>query len=233
MVHDPKIKIYTVYKKDCEFNTLPQLPNDNIVYEDYVNGGMYSLSLLYNKAIDSCVEGTDSWFDYIIFRHDDLYIEDNNIVGKIDKALNDDSPYSICGVAGNRKCRIIDKNLWHLMGDNNSMSGAVAHTIGDNNIERFVTNFGVTPKRCILIDGCFFAINTRDIKKAGVRFDENNPSKFHFYDLNFCLDAHKAGLQITTYPIWVVHKSHGLSYVNNVEWSKGNEYFKNKWRNKL
>lgn len=209
--------------------------NDTIFQKGYSRlCGIYNLRLfennnrglagLYNKCI------TESNSDYIVFCHDDVSIEDTQLPEKIDQAIGDDSEFAICGVAGNQKCRVQDKNLWHLMGDRDSMSGAVAHYTGKDDTECFMTNFGVTPKRCILLDGVFLAVNVKKIREAGLRFDEDCPAKWNFYDLNFCMRANELGLKMTTWPIWIVHKSHGLSDINQEDWNKGNEYFKKKWR---
>lgn len=199
--------------------------NDGEYNLNFVEFNSKPISEVYNSFLD-----TDS--DYIIFCHDDLSIEDSQLSKKINQAIGDDSEYDICGVAGNRKCRIQDKNLWHAMGDRDTRSGAVAHYIGDSDIKCFMTDFGPTPSRCILLDGLFIAVNVKNINKVGLKFDENCPSKWNFYDILFSLNANKLGLKMTSYPIWVVHRSHGLETFKGDDWSKGNEYLKNKWSNK-
>lgn len=189
-----------------------------------------SVAKMYNKALD---DPNINQHDYVIFCHDDVSIEDANLLKKIDKAIGDDSEFAICGTAGTSSCVIKDKCLWHMMhNDITSLSGAVAHYTDKDDTECYMTNFGTSPKRVIMLDGLFIAVNIRKIKEVGVRFDESYPSKFHFYDLDFCLEANKAGLKITTYPIWMVHKSHGLEDINNPEWNAGNQHFKNKWKTK-
>lgn len=213
--------------------------NDTIFQKGYCKlfGFPYNLRLFENNTrglaelYNKCIVESNS--DYIIFCHDDVSIEDSQLPEKIDQAIGDDSEFAICGVAGNQKCRVQDKNLWHLMGDRESMSGAVAHYTGKDDTECFMTNFGVTPKRCILLDGVFLAVNVKKIREVGLKFDEDCPAKFNHYDLNFCMRANELDLKMTTWPIWIVHKSHGLSDINQEDWNKGNEYFKKKWINKL
>jgi GT2 family glycosyltransferase len=211
------------YKDSIFRNGYSEL-SDNFYNLNFVEFNGKPITEVYNSALD-----TDS--DYIIFCHDDISIEDSQLSKKIDQAIGDNSEYSICGLAGNRKCRVQDKNLWHLMGDGDTMSGAVAHYTGKDNVECFMSKFGLTPKQCILLDGLFLAINVKDVKNVGLRFDEHCPSKWNFYDLNFCMEANRLGLKMTTYPIWVVHRSHGLDTYSDKDWVKGNEYFKNKWSN--
>jgi hypothetical protein len=114
------------------------------------------------------------------------------------------------------------------MGPPQQYSGAVAHFAKGENNSRYMTSFGPTPKRCILLDGTFLAINTAKILKAGLRFDEQNPAKFHFYDLNFSLDANKLGLKLGTWPIWATHASHGLEQPTP-DWRAGESYFLTKY----
>ena len=190
----------------------------------YYTNNDQPLSKIYNEFLDS-----DHGYDYIIFCHDDVSIEDSNLYEKIDKAIGYDSEYAICGVAGNATCKIQGKNLWHTMNKRGSMSGAVAHYTGNDDTECFMTNFGPTPKRVLLLDGLFLAVNVKKIDEVGLRFDEECPSKWNFYDLDFSLQANKLGLKMTTWPIWIVHRSHGLSDLDNEDWNKGNEYFKKKW----
>ena len=209
------------------------LYKDSVFKRGYENlNGKYTLNFIekndkpiyevYNNHLNG-----DTDADYIIFCHDDVSIEDSMLSDKIDRAIGDDSEYAICGVAGSSKFYIQNKNLWHTLGDSNNRSGAVAHYTGKDDTQIFMTNFGITPVRCIVLDGLFLAINVKKIRQVGLTFDEECPAKYNFYDLNFCIQAHKLGLKMTTYPIWLVHKSHG--YYNNDDWVKGNEYFKNKW----
>jgi GT2 family glycosyltransferase len=197
---------------------------DNIDVHLVHNTGEKSLASIYNTYIDT------SEADYLILMHDDVSVEDSMIVEKIEEAIGDDSQFAICGPAGTSECVIQDKCLWHIMyNDIKSLSGAVAHYIDNDPRKCFMTNFGPSPKRVIMLDGLFLALNLKKIRDKGVRFDESYPCKWNFYDLDFCLESNKAGLKMTTYPIWMVHKSHGLADINQKDWNKGNEYFKKKW----
>ena len=62
--------------------------------------------------------------------------------------------------------------------DVKSLSGAVAHYTGKDDTECFMTNFGPTPKRVVMLDGLFLAINVKKIQESGIRFDESYPSGF-------------------------------------------------------
>lgn len=184
------------------------------------------LARLYNSRIKE----TDC--DYLVLCHDDVSLEDNNLKEKLIRAIGAESPYSVCGVAGNKTCKISGKNLWHIMSDGEqpTLSGIVPHYVKDSEELRTAASFGVTPARVMLLDGVFLAINVKEVREAGVLFDEDNPAGYHFYDLDFCLSANKAGLKMTTYPIWLTHASHGLSSWDDGGWNAGNGYFIKKWK---
>ena len=181
-----------------------------------------SLASIYNKQIAN-PSNRDS---ILVFVHDDCVLEDIMLYSKLMMATE---KFDIVGLAG-IKAPITIKSpaLWHLMGHPSQYSGAVAHFDKDSTNKRFMTSFGKTPERCILLDGVFLAINTKRILEKGLRFDEKSPAKFHYYDLNFCLDANKLGLKCGTWPIWVTHKSHGLEQPTQ-EWKDGERYFLTKY----
>jgi hypothetical protein len=207
---------------DCHNDSYQVLDLEFIHNDDYL-----PLAKLYNQIFDEV--DIDKKYEYIVFCHDDVTLNQANLPLTLERAIGEDSSYDICGVAGNTQCKICDKNLWHLMGTKDSMSGFVAHYNTDSTDECFMTNFGVVPQRVILLDGLFLALNLKKILEVGLRFDEDNPADFHFYDLNLALDANKLGLKMTTWPISLIHKSHGLNDINNPSWVMGNKYFKEKW----
>ncbi|MBW8190829.1 glycosyltransferase family protein [Neiella marina] len=213
------------------YQSLLKLNHDNYdVGLDVTTSNQQGLAALYNAKLDEYQD-----IDYIIFCHDDITIEDALLYEKVAQAIGEHSNFSVCGVAGTRECVIGEKNLWHWMykgfGTNapQPFSGAVAHYIGRDNSQCHVTNFGPTPQRCALLDGVFLAVNVKDLQSKKVRFDDNYPSKFHFYDLDFSLECNQAGLMLTTWPIWLIHASGGLSSTKNEQWAAGNQYFIDKW----
>jgi GT2 family glycosyltransferase len=163
----------------------------------------------------------------LVFSHDDSLIEDLFLQEKLNESIKE---FDIVGVAGIKpNITLKAPALWHLMGDRSQLTGAVAHFTGKDDKERFVTNFGTTPERTILLDGVLLAINTENILKSGLKFDETNPAKFHFYDLDFCLSANRLGLKCGTYPIFLTHRSHGL-ITPSQEFLDGQNWFLDKWR---
>jgi hypothetical protein len=179
------------------------------------------LAQVYNKHIIE--ENADK---ILVFCHDDIVIEDLFLTDKLNEGLEQ---FDILGLAGNTgPVNIQEPCLWHLMGHGHS--GAVGHFSGDSKqpSKRFMTSFGPMPERVVLLDGVFLAINTAKVLESGLKFDENNPSGFHFYDLNFSLDANALQLKLGTWPIWITHQSHGLSEVSS-DWEAGQKYFMEKY----
>ena len=76
------------------------------------------------------------------------------------------------------------------------------------------------------MDGVFLAISRKAFKK--VRFDEDCPAGFHFYDLAYTLDASLAGLKCGVVDAYITHASPGLREFTQ-DWKDGQEWFLNKY----
>ena len=111
------------------------------------------------------------------------------------------------------------------MGEKTDLRGCVAHGEKDN---YFYTSFGPTPSRAILIDGVLIGINLNKLPME-VKWDESYPSRFHYYDLDFCLECNRNKVKIGVVDIPIIHQSPGLSNPTE-EFYKGREYFINKWK---
>ena len=173
----------------------------------------------YNKVLDMAVsEG----YDTVILMHDDVQMDDWGWSDKLEEAFKE---YDIVGLAGAKQTEIKQPALWHLMSKQEDWSGAVAHPANDKQI--FMTNFGPTPQRCLVLDGLFLAIKVNSLKPE-VKFDESIPAIAHHYDIDFCLQANKHKLKLTTWPIWVVHKSPGLNQRDQA-FEDSEKYFIDKW----
>lgn len=144
--------------------------------------------------------------DIVLFAHDDVFIDDLKLKGKLYTAMKHMN-YDIIGLAGTKNIKIKPPYLWHRMSEMKDWSGAVSHPV-DESTKVAVTSFGRWPERCLVIDGLFMAVNLKRVLEVGWKFNENY--KYHHYDLSSCLDANKKSLKIGTYPIYVTHSSPGL-----------------------
>jgi len=183
------------------------------------------LAEIYNQYIHK------DYKDYtLVMAHDDLYIDDLRLEEKVNKALK---VYDVVGLAGTiGPLNIKPPALWHIMGGpRENYRGSVAHFKEKGNTKQlFSTSFGLTPDRVLLIDGLFMAVKVQTLLDNNIRFDETNPARFHFYDLDFCLQCNKAKLKIGVWPIWCVHASPGLQEYSQ-EFLMGQEWFIKKWGN--
>jgi hypothetical protein len=184
----------------------------NIVTENTIG-----LAKVYNAFLDLAqIQNRDC----VILVHDDVYLE-HNPIPKLEKLFDD---YDLVGVAGCSRAEIKSPALWHLMGAGN-LHGAVAHSHGN---QKFMTSFGVYPHRAVMIDGVFMAFNRKAIKQ--LRFDEDCPSNFHFYDLIASMRCHELGLKIGVGDVMITHASPGLREFTD-DWKRGECYYLSKYGN--
>ena len=201
--------------------------NDYTFYEGDVNAVIKTsnkdnIGKHYNRVIKM---GVDEGYDCVILMHDDVSVEDSFLRKKLETAFKE---YDVVGIAGAKNIQIKEPALWHLMCNVEDWSGSVAHPEGPTQIK--TTYFGPTPARCLVLDGLFMAIKVSSITDD-IRFDENIPAIAHHYDIDFCLNANKHGLKLTTWPIWCVHQSPGLSNFDQ-QFTDSQTYFFNKWERK-
>ena len=181
-----------------------------------------SLSMVYNKYM--CEEYYDK-YQCILFVHDDVYIDDTKVFIKIKTQFN--RGFSVVGLAGSSTVNIKEPALWHIMSDQKSWSGAVAHPYTNDRSQLYITSFGPTPKRCIIMDGLFLAVNTKLTRPVNVQFDTQ--FDFHHYDLDFCLQCNENKLKLTTAAINVIHDSPGLLSVDDPMFQRSQNRFINKY----
>ena len=183
-----------------------------------------SLASIYNQYI------TEEYKDYIVvFVHDDVFISDGNFCEKCVKAVELFDVFGVAGGTGAVEIPVNTPALWHLMC--NKKVGYAGH-YKSNEIKNdnpfttcWMTSFGYTPFPATLVDGVFFGINVGKVLNT-VRFDEHCPSRFHFYDLLFCINAKRAGLRVGVFPFNIFHQSPGLQSYSD-EFNNGDLYFKN------
>jgi len=185
----------------------------------YSNFNQYSLSEIYNKAIDD--HNTEN--SIMVFVHNDIKIRTQNW-GKLLLNKFNNSHYQIIGIAGTKYLH--ESGMWWK--DVNSMYGIVEHTDG---ITTWVSQYSkenkgkITP--VVIIDGVFMAIDCNNIEH---RFDEDFKG-FHFYDLAMVfpnyLDGCNAGV---TTDIRILHESVGQT---NEQWEMNRKQFVIKYKDEL
>ena len=192
-----------------------------------------ALAKVYNDSVDKALEDD---VDCLILVHDDVILEEN----PIPKLENLFEEYDLVGVAGASKVEIKSPALWHLMGGGAgwydahcNLHGCVQHSqivhgrmgYGGNNGDEVIktkSNFGKYPHRVVMIDGVFMALNREALKE--LNFNNDCPSKFHFYDLIASLSFHSKGGRVGVGDILITHESPGLREFTD-EWRAGEKYF--------
>jgi GT2 family glycosyltransferase len=177
------------------------------------------LGEVYNERIAAldCAE-------YLIFVHDDVWIEDFYLANRVIEGLE---RFDVLGIAGNKRRRdgqpswgFVDTEFhWEEAG---YLSGLIAH--GNEPMGR-ISAFGPAPAECELMDGVFFAAKRDTLRQKEVRFDPQ--FDFHLYDMDFCRTARTRGLRLGTWPIALTHQGKGK--FATPDWFKNYERYIAKW----
>lgn len=233
---EKRVKLVSVSSSNIEKSLIfrsQELINKTAVKDKFffngISNNQLSLATIYNHYLYDEESGQDA--DIIVFVHDDVFISDYGCF--IDKCYESIQRYHVFGVAGGYGEVTIEPNkpsLWHLI--TQKRVGYVAHYVEQNySIKNpyspnFMTSFGITPHDATLLDGVFLGVCVRSAREYGLKFDENCPSRFHFYDLLFSVNARLKGLKVGVFPINIIHQSHGLKEYDN-EFLEGEKYFRN------
>lgn len=200
------------------FKPLFGADSKKLVSLDITFSNTLGLPELYNRKIE---EYLDSDFTFLVFCHDDVYLDDHNLATKLHLARIQFG-FDIIGLAGGSSPKIASPTLWHLMCDKKTQRGAVTHPTFDRS-SLSVTTYGKSPAQVDIVDGLFMAVNVSAIKASNWRFNPNY--RFHHYDLASCLDAKRIGMTTGVYPIHVVHSSPGLNSYEDPEWKRSDATF--------
>ncbi len=184
-----------------------------------------AIAKAYNKQLNLALEEE---LDCLILCHDDIAIH-SNVTQQLKHFITE---YDVVGVAG-ASCIHVQKPItWRYLAKHakdhgkttiHCEHGAVAH--GDPDY-KLMSSYGYYPSPALIIDGQFMALSKQAIQT--IRFDENCPSRFDFYDLDYCLQAVTNQLKVGVSDICITHQSTG-SY-SNPDYPKGEEWFFQKWK---
>lgn len=219
-----KILVVTCTKGDGKDTQLVQSLNampDDVTLVINANNKV-SLSKAYNRQL---VAENLIKHDIVLFVHDDVYIDDLKLKGKLYTAVRE-LKYDIVGLAGAKSIKIKPPCLWHKMSEPSDWSGSVSHPVSEDKL--MVTNFGPWPQRCLVMDGLFLAVNLQRVLETGWSFNEDY--MFHHYDMSSCLDANRLKLKMGTYPIHVTHSSPGLRDINDSKFQASQKTFMSNYR---
>jgi tetratricopeptide (TPR) repeat protein len=179
------------------------------------------LSTIYNKAIAYAKHDPA----HLVFIHDDVYLLDFFWIGRVAEAL---AEFDVVGLAGNKR-RVAGQPGWRYLDDqftvdgSENLSGTIA--MGKSFTDSMVSHFGAEKQACKLLDGVFLAADSSRLTESGLGFDEQ--FRFHFYDLDFCRQAELKNMRMGTWPISVLHLSHGN--FNSPAWRDGLQLYRTKY----
>ena len=184
----------------------------------FFEGNANGLPGCYNTVLDECA-GTDV---IVVFAHDDVTIGDAFLREKLAHAF-DKQGYGIAGVAGSSQFNTSPDDpltKWCQPPDS-TWSGAVEHDLPGG--LTYMTSYGPTPRRCVVLDG-FLEVDM--LLFGALRFDEL--FAFDFFDVDFCLRAHCAGVALGTIGIYINHRSAGIA---SPSYHQAQMLFRAKWGN--
>lgn len=184
------------------------------------------LSHVYNIAIEESRDDPAM----LLFVHDDVRLCDLFWADRLRDGLN---AFDVIGIVGNRR-RVPRQPSWAFsavdfvsdrltVDDRQNFSGAFCH--GEGAAPEGIDAFGPSGQSVKLLDGLFLAARSDTLWEKSVRFDER--FEFHFYDLDFCRQAERAGLSLGTWPISVIHASKG--HFAGKRWRQAYERYIEKW----
>ncbi len=159
------------------------------------------LSTIFNACIENAEEDA-----VLVFIHDDVWIDEEQFADVVLAGLQQ---FDVIGVAGNKR-RVANQPAWPFIDadftwdSKENLSGRVAH--GEHAFGQ-ISDYGAVPASCELLDGVFLAAKKRTLVAKQVMFDDQ--FDFHFYDLDFCRTAKKAGLTLGTWAVSLTHQSAG------------------------
>lgn len=195
------------------------------------------LSKVYNSVLNG---DSVKMYDYVVFMHDDIWINDVLVFDKISDAANSFGLIGVCGGKGWEAQSDESKpNIWTIASRNAGMSGFMIHSCDKSMLQNsksttyrgkvlFASNYGDCPAPVLTIDGSFMCM-TRGAIESGLRFDER--FSFHFYDMDVSFSAFVGGIKAGTSAICLTHESLGAS-VAQTEFMESQKKFLEKWFHK-
>ena len=176
------------------------------------------LAVAYNAAIEDAPAGA-----VLVFCHDDVDLGPEPLAPQLQAAL---ARFDLVGVAGNQR-RQSAQVAWCLDPrsggwDHPFLSGALRHGTPDSSQ---LDVYGPAPMPVQLLNGVFLTARAETLQRSGVRFDPH--FAFHYYDLDLCRSARRAGLSLGTWPLPLLHASGGEPW--GATWTERQRAYLRKW----
>ena len=176
------------------------------------------LAVAYNAAIEAAPAKA-----VLLFCHDDLDLGPEPLAPQLEAGL---LRFDLVGVAGNQRQQS-GQLAWWLdprsgSWDHPFLSGALRQGVPESS---HLDVYGPVPMPVQSLDGVFLAARAETLWRSGLRFDPR--FAFHYYDLDFCRSARRAGLSLGTWPLPLLH-AHGRD-ASGLAWSEQQRAYLRKW----
>ncbi|MBD3319541.1 MAG: glycosyltransferase [Chitinivibrionales bacterium] len=184
-------------------------------------GNEYGLASAYNRGVDKA-RGS-----ICVFMHEDAFFMEMGWGAALRKKFDADPGVGLVGVAGTQHLFAHDLR-WHIAG-RPYIRGRVIHELDKGS--RFVLSvlsWDKADAEVVAVDGLFFAIRTELFN--AIRFDADNFHRFHFYDLDICMQVRQTHRCIVTWDLLLKHLSAGK---NDADWYEAAGKFRRKYRRVL
>ena len=181
----------------------------------------------YNKAIDKMVDEGMKEHDIVMFVHGDVNIVDPFYIEKFEYYFNHVPNVAVAGVIGTTV--LTEQGGWHMCpADYHRGQWIQDNTPPDGKTtiqQRKIGNFDDV----LVVDGMCFCVRGKYLLE-GNRFDyKTYGDVYHFYDLDFCLEAIEKGWKVGVVDVLAKHKSAG-GY--DSDWGRVKNIFIDKWKSK-
>jgi glycosyltransferase involved in cell wall biosynthesis len=165
--------------------------------------------------------------DILVFVHEDVFFMEKGWGLRLEEKFHNNPDVGLVGVAGTQYL-YADKMSWPAAGQP-FLRGRVVHEL-DNSKHFIMTAFSLDKEdaEVVAVDGLFFAI--RKTLFNHIRFDEETFDRFHFYDLDICMQVHKHAKLMVTWDILLKHCSAGNP---DHIWREAGRRFLEKYRTEL
>lgn len=212
--HDPSWEIHSSHIESTVGTDFEYIRIDN-------RDNSHSLCSAYNLGVRKAIG------DIVVFVHEDVFFITQNWGMLLHSKFNKDKTIGLIGVAGTQYISQ-DNPFWPAAG-RPFIHGKVIHE--DKRLHKYIfTIFSESIKdiEVVAVDGLFFSV--RKTLFQNIKFDEKTFDRYHFYDLDICMQVRKTHKIFVTSDILVKHLSGG-SFDDT--WRCYSDAFVNKYEKKL
>jgi len=183
--------------------------------------GNYGICAAYNEGV-SQAKG-----DVLVFVHEDVFFMEPGWGHILIQKFKQNNTLGLVGVAGTQYL-LHDHPAWLAAGQPFIRGRVVHQTNGGQSYYLTVFSWDQSDAEVVAVDGLFFAVK-RELFET-IRFDDKTFDKFHFYDLDICMQIRRSHKILVTWDILVKHLSMGNC---DDAWKESGQRFLEKYGHEL